>query len=310
MMEKIKEISDKYPWLLMVLPILVVAIAAVFFLSGKNNLSHAGTPVSSTAQSPNSTSSTSQSSNANAATTQGSNFNLLSFILRLFGAGNASTSTPNTTATTTGANSSQSQQSGTSSTQTNITGSAAVPTTTDANSTQNTTQSTQSSGGSDNTNPVQIIFKTPDGGTDVYTPPDTPPTDVTWSRYVNSADRYAVDYPSNWQMVKTEYNGHEGISFYQPGTDSNDPNVQYIGFGLASYYLLPAGDNQQNTYSYPVTISGITGTMYTQGVLGTGSIALVAQTAQGYFGMGSNISSPAFIYVYNHMLQSLTFGPQ
>jgi len=309
-MEKIKEIFDKYPWLLMVLPILVVAIVAVVFLSGRNNLSHSGTPVSTISQSPNAASQTSQSSNASNATTQSSSFNLLSFILRLFGADNSTTSTQNSTTTTSRTNGSQSQQSGTSSTQTNFTGSTAIPTTTAANSTQGSSQSTQNSGGSNNDTPIQIIFKTPDGGTDVYTPPSTPPVDVTWSRYVNAADRYSIDYPPTWQLVKTAYNGHEGISLYQPGSDPNDPNVQYIGFGLASYYLLPAGDNQQNTYSYPVTISGINGTMYTQGVLGTGSIALVAQTAQGYFGMGSNISSPAFIYVYNHMLQSLNFGPQ
>ena len=157
---------------------------------------------------------------------------------------------------------------------------------------------------------MPIIFKTPDGGYQTYTPPDTPPVDITWDTYVNAADRYSIAYPSNWQVVKTEYNGHEGISVYAPGTDPKDPSTQFIGFGFASYYLLPQGSSEQSTYSYPITVDGINGTMYTQGVLGSGSIAAVFQYAQGSFGVGSSVSDPDFIYIYNYMLNSLNFGPQ
>lgn len=311
MIEKIKEILDKYPWLLMVVPIILVAIVGFFFLSKRtvpSTLSKInGTPVSNT-EVP-----TSQSSQAsNAATTQSSGFNIFSFILRLFGFNSTNTTTNTTTSNTSAASSST--QSGNSTGSTTTSNGSSNSQTTGSGNTQQTnssnpqpSQSSPSGGGSA---PIQIIFKTPDGGTEVYTPPETPPVDVTWARYVNSEDRYSIDYPSNWQVIKTTYNGHEGVSIYLPGTDPNDPNVQYIGFGLANYYLLPGQNSQQSTYSYPISVGTTNGTMYTQGVLGNGSMAGVFQYEQGSFGLGSNVSNSDFIYVYNHMLQSLTFGPQ
>lgn len=312
-MEKIKDIIDKYPWLLMVVPIIVVVVVALFFLSGKHtSLSNPSGLPSSTVSSTGSTSNN-QASNANATATESSGFNMLSFLLRLFG-GNTGSSTQNTTATSnaTATNGSGSTQSGNTSRQTGVTNGSPNTSTSTAGNQQNNpnnSQTSQSSVGSPST-PIQIIFKTPDGGTQVYTPPATPPVDITWGRYVNAADRYSIDYPTNWQVVKTSYNGHEGVSLYLPGTNPSDPNAQYIGFGLASYYLLPAQNSQDSTYSYPISIGSTNGTMYTQGVLGNGSVAAVFQYEQGSFGLGSNVSDPDFIYVYNYMLQSLTFGPQ
>lgn len=317
MTEKIKEVIDKYPWLLMVVPICIAAFIGYFFLTGKNS------PQPSTITIPINSPHTSSSSVANSQTTSSntsgssaSAFNLFVFLSRLFGFGNSHSGSQSASNTSLSSATSQSSTEGSAIQSVTTTNSTNTTSSTTGNSQQNTnqTQSSQnadssSGSGSDDT-PIQIIFESPDGGTQVYTPPATPPVDVTWGRYVNTNDRYAIDYPINWQVVKTDYNGHEGVSLYAPGTDPTNPNAQYIGFGLASYYLLPAGQSQQNSYSYPVTIESIAGTMYTQGELGTGSMALVAQTAQGYFGMGSNISSPSFIYIYNYMLQSLTFGPQ
>jgi hypothetical protein len=312
MTEKIKEIIDRYPWVLMVAPIVVVAIVAFFFLSGKNNASNpnsvptAGPPNSASTSVSNSNS---QASNASS-NSQTSGFNPFVFILRLLGfeKDNAPSQTATGTSTTGGTNSSQTTNSTGSTTGSNTS-------TTTGGSTQDTSNggstNTQSSdGGSTPSTPIEIIFKTPDGGTEIYTPPATPPVDVTWGRYTNPDDRYSIDYPTNWQVVKTAYNGHEGVSLYLPGTNPSDPNVQYIGFGLATYYLLPGQNSQQNTYSYPITVGSTNGTMDTQGVLGNGSMAAVFSYEQGSFGLGSNVSDPDFIYVYNHMLQSLTFGPQ
>jgi hypothetical protein len=318
-MNNIKEITDKYPWLFMVVPIVIVAFVAYFYLSGSHTQPNTDTTQTNSTQHLGSKNTTSQASNANQASSpQGSSFNILEFILRLFG---GSTNTQNTTNTTTPSTinaNPQSQQPGNSPTQSgtstsNTTQSNSGSTTSQNNptsqqNTQNTTTNTSS--GDTGTNNVPIIFKTPDGGYQTYTPPDTPPVDITWSTYVNAADRYSIQYPSNWQVVKTEYNGHEGISVYAPGTDPSSPGTQFIGFGFASYYLLPQGSSEQSTYSYPITVDGINGTMYTQGVLGNGSVASVFQYASGSFGVGSSVSDPDFIYIYNYMLQSLDFGPQ
>src|SRR6185437_3543078 len=105
-MEKIKEFVDKYPWLLMVAPIVVVAVVGFFFLSQRTQPS--ALPGSTGAPVSNSGSSTTQSSQAtNASSTQNSGFNIFSFILRLFGGNN----TTNTTATTTSSSPSTTSQS-------------------------------------------------------------------------------------------------------------------------------------------------------------------------------------------------------
>jgi len=313
MTDKIKEIIDKYPWLLMVVPIIIVAIIAFFLLSEKHN--SPGSTQVSTGSAPNSQSTSVSNSQASSASSnsQTSGFNPFVFLLRLLGfdkQSNTSSQTANGTSNT--VDNSQTSQTGSSSNQT--TGSNNSTSTTTGGSTQNTTgssQTLQSSGVSPTpATPIQIIFKAPGGGTQVYIPPVTPPVDITWGRYVNAADRYSIDYPTNWQVVKTEYNGHEGVSIYLPGTNPGDPNVQYIGFGLATYYLLPGQNSQQSTYSYPISVGSTNGTMDTQGVLGNGSMAAVFSYEQGSFGLGSNVSDPDFIYVYNYMLQSLTFGPQ
>lgn len=314
MIDKIKEISDKYPWLLMVVPIVIVAVIGFIFFSGKNNASIPNKSVLNESSGQNSGSGpTSQSSQAsNSSTTQNSGFSIFSFLLRLFG-NNTASSTENTTSSASSSSESTQLRNNSSPQTTTANGSGTSITSLSGSETQNTSngsQSSQSSGNAISPTPIPIIFKTPGGGTEVYVPPPTPPVATTWARYINADDRYSIDYPTNWQIVKTEYNGHEGVSLYLPGTNTSDQNAQYIGFGFASYYLLPTGGSQQNTYSYPVTISGINGTMYTQGELGSGAMALVVQTAQGYFGMGSNSSGPDFIYIYYHMLQSLNFGPQ
>lgn len=314
-MNDIKEFTDKYPWLLMVVPIIIVVFIALFYLSGKHNQPNQNLNPANTVQ--NSHSANSEPSNASqASASQGSGFNILEFILRLFGDG-ANTNSQNTTntANTASVTNTQTQQSTGSTGQSSSNSTNSSPTNSTSQNTSNGQQDSQNSptnsdSGSTNSNNIQIIFKTPGGVYQTYTPPVTPPVDVTWDTYVNVADRYSIDYPSNWQVIKTEYNGHEGVSLYAPGTDPSDPSTQFIGFGLATYYLLPQGNSQQNTYSYPINVSGINGTMYTQGVLGNGSVAAVFQYAQGSFGMGSSVSDPDFIYIYNYMLQSLSFGSQ
>jgi len=321
MIEDVKNTIDTHPWILMAAPILIVGIVAYFFLTTLHTSPTQETPppnIVSTTQ-INGKAATSQPENAqNPQTTQNSGFNAFAFILRLLGLSSSPT-TQTTNATSqhsagTGQQSSQSSQTGTNTNQnTNATGTNGSGQSTPQNANSGTggsgNSSSTGSGGS-SSNQVPIIFKSPDGGTQEYYPPTTPPVSVTWGRYVNADDRFSIDYPSNWQVVKTQYNGHEGISLYLPGTDPTDPNAQYIGFGTASYYLLPAVNSLESTYTYGITVGSTNGTMYTQGVLGNGSVAAVFSYEQGSFGLGSNVSDPDFIYVYNYMLQSLTFGPQ
>ncbi len=305
-MKTIKKLFDSYPWLLLVLPGVFVIVIGIFLLLSKPAIIHrAGSPV--TSQTPGSARASAAQTSSQAASQQNS---WLSFFFSLFPhIGNTPPSTQtgvSTSGTTT--NHIQSGFSSTPGSTLNTNSNSGAGSITQAS--PSTAQSANNSSGANIAQQIQIIFKTSNGGTQAYVPPSTPPVAVTWKRYINVADRYAIDYPANWQIIMTQYNGHEGMSIYLPGSDPGSPGVQYIGFGLANYYLLPAGNSQQYTYSYPVTVSNINGTMYTQGVLGSGSIATVFPYNQGFFGMGSSISNATFIYIYNHMLQSLSFGPQ
>lgn len=323
MMEDIKNSIDTHPWILMAAPVLIVGIIAYFFLTGApKSPTQVANPPSIVSTTTNGKATNTQAQNAqNPPQTQNSGFNAFAFILRLLG---LSSTTPTPTTTPTGLLPPRNYQQTGQSPQTAQTGNITIQsgsTTGGSGSTQQNSSNTNSgSGGSNNgsspanggssSNQIPIIFKAPDGGTQEYYPPTTPPVDITWGRYVNADDRFSIDYPTNWQVEKTEYNGHEGISLYLPGTDPSNPNAQYIGFGMASYYLLPAVNSLESTYTYGIVIGSTNGTMYTQGVLGSGSVAAVFSYEQGSFGLGSNVSDPDFIYVYNYMLQSLTFGPQ
>lgn len=318
MFEKLKSTIDDYPWVLMVAPIIIVAVIAYFLLAGK--MQPPSTPQANVVTVTNTSRNTppQQSNATNQQQSQGFGSNIFSFLLRLLGLSATSATQNATNSVQTSGNNTQTTNSGNAAGQSNNT---ANPTGSQQSSNQNSSattnsnsnnsgNSTTSNSGNNSTNGVPIIFKTPDGGTQEYFPPATPPIDISWGRYVNSDDRFSIDYPSNWQVVKTSYNGHEGVSLYPPGSNPNAPNAQYIGFGLASYYLLPSQNSQQSTYSYSIVVGTTNGTMYTQGVLGNGSVAAVFKYEQGSFGLGSNVSDPDFIYVYNYMLQSLTFGPQ
>ncbi len=152
---------------------------------------------------------------------------------------------------------------------------------------------------------VQIIFKNEEGDYFTYIPPAIPPVDVIWMRYINHQDHYAIDYPSDWQMVKSNFNGHEGITLYMPGDAGNidKPSIAFVGW-KADYLSSSA------SYTGPIIVSGTPGTIYTNGPLGLSSISAVFQYANGYFALGSSASNPVFVYVFDHMLRSLDFNVQ
>jgi len=156
---------------------------------------------------------------------------------------------------------------------------------------------------------IRVVFKNPDGTTTTYIPPGTPPGEVRWGRYTNNRDKYALNYPVNWQFIfSIDADGHEGVALYPPGVDSNNPNSPYIGFGLSESFHLPAADNSVNAYVTKIKIDGVDGDLYTDGPLGNSYIASVLRYSNKYFGLGSRISDPTFAYVYYYMLYSLTFN--
>jgi hypothetical protein len=157
---------------------------------------------------------------------------------------------------------------------------------------------------------ITIAFLNPDGSTFTYIPPGTPPDDVRWARYTNENDKYAINYPFNWQFVYSFNNGHEGVALYPPGVDLNDSNSPFIGFGVSDAFHLPAVGNSTGAYVTPIVVDGIAGDLYTNGSLGNSYVASVLPDSGRYFGLGSKISSTTFIYVYYYMLHSLTFNVQ
>lgn len=152
---------------------------------------------------------------------------------------------------------------------------------------------------------IKIVFKNQDGTYFTYVPPAVPPVDVSWLRYINYQDHYAIDYPANWQMVKTTYNGHEAITLYSP-TDANNidkPSLAFVGW-KADYLTSSAN------YTGTITLNDIGGTVYTNGPLGLSSVAAVFQYKYGYFAFGSSSTNPVFIYIFDHMLRSIDFNVQ
>ncbi len=153
-------------------------------------------------------------------------------------------------------------------------------------------------------NPPQIIFIGPDGQQQIYTPPATPPVEVTWTRYTNVQDHYTIEYPANWQIITEDNEGQERVFIYMPGADPDDPNTQYIKFGMSTSFTPP-----QANYSGSFTLHGVQGTVYTNGVLGTSYIAAALKYTNGFLVLNNNISEEIFLYIFNYMLYSIELDP-
>lgn len=134
------------------------------------------------------------------------------------------------------------------------------------------------------------------------------PADFTWGRYTNDIDKYAIDYPTNWQLVKHNEGGHEGISVYPPGEDTNNSSAQQIGLGWSVRYVLPTAGGSDIYFQTAITINNTLGQLYTlsNGTQGGKGIAVLLPHHFGYFGIGGSADTNTFIYVFQHMLSSLT----
>jgi hypothetical protein len=157
---------------------------------------------------------------------------------------------------------------------------------------------------------IRIIFQNPDGTTFTYIPPGTPPDEVRWGRYTNAKEKYAINYPSNWQFVYSLEDGHEGVALYPPGVNQNDPKSPFIGFGITSSFLLPAGGDTANAQITSIVVDGVSGDLYTNGPLGSSYIASILSYSGKYFGLGGSKSDATFAYVYYYMINSLTFNTE
>lgn len=149
----------------------------------------------------------------------------------------------------------------------------------------------------------QIVFINSNGQSQTYIPPDTPPVEITWARYTNQLEHYAIDYPSNWQIYKMQYMKHEAVFIYAPGADVSDPNVQYISYGWSTYFYPPVA-----SYIGSFTLDGVPGTIYTNGSIGSTYIAGVFNYANGFLNLNNNVSDATFAYIFDHMLLSLDFN--
>ena len=164
---------------------------------------------------------------------------------------------------------------------------------------------------SNNTNlsSVQLYFPNPTGILQAYVTPSSPPINVNWQTYVNFNDHYTISIPMGWQVVRTFYDGHEGVSLYPPGiatTLSVQNGLKAVGFGVSQYnYQVPYISQSQSTYSTPITINGYSGTLYTQGSFGINTVAAIISYDNDYFGIGATANTSDMIYVFQYMLDSL-----
>lgn len=151
---------------------------------------------------------------------------------------------------------------------------------------------------------IQIVFQGDDGQLQYYTPPEIPPETIEWYRYTDTENAFSIDYPLGWQSITTIYNGHNGISLYMPGDDPSNENTRAIGFiGWNVNYLSSA-----STYAVNIALNGIPGILYTNGPIGLSSISVVFDRTNRYFALGSSSSDETFLYIFDHMLRSISFN--
>lgn len=151
---------------------------------------------------------------------------------------------------------------------------------------------------------IDIVFEDEGGNFDTYVPPTEPPIDTGWLRYTNYQDNFSIEIPSDWKIVKSIYNGHESVTLYNPADDGkfDKPSISFVGW--PENYLRSAAK-----YTGSIILNDVRGTLYTSGFLGPSSIAAVFTLPNGFFAIGSSISDPIFIYVFDHMLRSIDFSP-
>ncbi len=133
-------------------------------------------------------------------------------------------------------------------------------------------------------------------------------SNLSWATYSSSLDGFSIDYPADWVVMTTDYQGHEGLAVYPPGTDStaNIPGgAKGIGFGWSNNYQEPTSSSL--TDNGPVVIDGVAGNVYTVGELGH-VIAAVFPYRDGWFGISADVESDLLIAVFQRMLESLNFS--
>ena len=105
--------------------------------------------------------------------------------------------------------------------------------------------------------PVDIQFQDANGKTITYTSSAAPAFAVIWFRYTNFQDHYAIDYPSNWIIIKTLFKGHEGLNLFPPDTDTNQNNPPKIGVGWTNKYYLPNASGPNGALIQSITLGEI-----------------------------------------------------
>ncbi len=182
--------------------------------------------------------------------------------------------------------------------------------------TNGTFNNSQSSQGSNQVIPtptpvtqISITFQDSNGQTQTYTLPNNPPVQITWGRYTNALDHYSIDYPINWQVIKSIDNGHEGLSIFPPNATDTSQFAPHIGLGLSEYYSVPTTGTGQ-IYASNIIVDNLPGLLFTQGQEGDSYVASFFQYQGEYFGLGSSVTSSDLLYVFAHMIYSLTFSAQ
>lgn len=143
----------------------------------------------------------------------------------------------------------------------------------------------------------------------VYVLPNIGPTGISWRTYRDTVDRFSVSYPSNWIAVRARHLGHEHLTVYPPGTNSqsNVPGgAPGIGIGWTNQYRQPSANDPLIAGRHVVRVGGVSGYAYTVGGLGLQTIAAFPHGG-GSVVLGGDAVTDELIYVFQHMLASLRF---
>ncbi len=155
---------------------------------------------------------------------------------------------------------------------------------------------------------IAIKFEVPNGGSFTYIPPGTPNAEIKWGRYKNEVYNYALNYPINWQQeFAIDNEGHELLTLYPPGVDTNNPNSPFIAFAFSSLFDI-VGTHLEDGFATSIVVDGQKGNLYTDGEIGFSYITSFINYLDGSFGLTASKSDETFAYIYYYMINSIDFN--
>ncbi len=159
-----------------------------------------------------------------------------------------------------------------------------------------------------------FTFKDASGQSIAYLPAGTSQRGASWATFDARQGGYSVEYPASW--VKVDRADHGGFTVYAPGTNPDEQipgGPKGVSVTWSDAYRPPDSSDRSIADLRSVTSGGVTGQLYTVGVLGKSIIAAFPRNG-GYLLLQADLSGvvtaeieqdAATVDVFQRMLASL-----